>query len=128
MTSTTREASPAPPSWPSRGPAYDVPEDLPTEQCLDIAATILAALSYPLRMRIVLHLLHSEATGGQLSRTLGVNQPMLTHHLRHLRVAGVLQRRRFGNHVLYRATPSIVALIHATIACAQARIDRGVPG
>ncbi len=116
---------------PTTGEQMVPPHDqLPTDECLDVAATILEAMAYPLRIRIVLHLLQREATGTELSRLLDANRALLAHHLRHLRVAGVLQRRRVGNHVLYRTAPSMVGLVHATIACADAhvRVDRGMLG
>lgn len=101
-------------------------KQLPSDECIDIAAATLAALSYPLRLRIVLHLLHGEATGGDLSRTLGVDHTLLAHHLRRLRTAGIVHRRRIGNHVLYGTAPLAIDLIRSTIACAE--IQARAPG
>jgi DNA-binding transcriptional ArsR family regulator len=110
---------------PGTGQPAESPYDqLPSDECIEVAATILAAMSYPLRMRIVLHLLHQEATGADLSRTLGVDHTLLAHHLRHLRAAGILHRRRVGNHVSYGTSPPVIDVIRATIAYAEARANR----
>jgi ArsR family transcriptional regulator len=100
-------------------------EPFPSDDCVELSATILQALSYPLRMRIVLHLLEREATGGELAQKLRVNQTVLAHHLRHLRVAGLIQRRRIGNHVRYGAAPPVADVVRAAITCATDQQHRG---
>jgi hypothetical protein len=64
-------------STQEEGRAEPTRRQVPSEDCMDAAAAVLAALSYPLRLRIVAHLLHGEATGAVVSRTLGVD-----HHTR----------------------------------------------
>jgi DNA-binding transcriptional ArsR family regulator len=109
------------------GPSTDVraasaPDRFPSDECIEVAATMLAAMSYPLRMRIVLHLLHREATGKDLCRALGVDHALLAHHLRCLRTAGIVHRRRIGSHVLYGTTSPAADLVRATIAYAEERV------
>jgi DNA-binding transcriptional ArsR family regulator len=87
---------------------------------VETAAAILQALSLPLRLRIVLYVLEHEATAGDIGARLGASSPTMSHHLRHLRVAGVLQRRRDGNHVLYQAAPLVGELVRGAMACADA--------
>jgi DNA-binding transcriptional ArsR family regulator len=104
-------------------------DELSTEDAVVGAATVLQALSYPLRLRIVLHLLvWGEATGGQLSRELGVSHPLLAHHLRQLRLAGLIRRRRLGGQVAYHTIPATADLIRATVACANSTGHEGAAG
>ncbi len=92
-----------------------------TDERLEVAASILDAISYPLRLRIAICLIDREATGGELSDEFGTSYPALARHLRLLRVAGVLRRRRDGSHVWYATAPAAVDLIRAAIACADAQ-------
>jgi DNA-binding transcriptional ArsR family regulator len=105
---------------PTTGAPTESPHSqLPGDECIEAAANLLAAMSYPLRMRIVLYLLDREATGGDLSRALDVEHTLLAHHLRRLRTAGLIHRRRIGNHVRYGTASHAIDLIRAAIACAE---------
>lgn len=57
-----------------------------------------------LRLRILLALArHGEMTVTDLSRELRVSQPLVSFHLRPLRVLGLVQVRRSGREVYYSA-------------------------
>ncbi|MDG4782336.1 metalloregulator ArsR/SmtB family transcription factor [Micromonospora sp. WMMD961] len=84
-----------------------------TNEPIDTAAAVLQALASPIRLRIVLDVIDQEATAGELAERLGVGYTTLAKHLRHLRVAGLVRRRRSANHVRYVATPSAVLLVRA---------------
>jgi DNA-binding transcriptional ArsR family regulator len=82
---------------------------------IESAAAVLQALALPLRLRIVLEILDREATATELADRLGIAYATLAQHLRHLRVAGLLHRRRDGNHVRYTASPPATVLVHAIL-------------
>jgi DNA-binding transcriptional ArsR family regulator len=69
---------------------------------IDAAVTVLRAMAYEHRLRILLHLLHGEATAAALSAALVLDPTGLAHHLRHLRTARLIHRQRNGQHVRYR--------------------------
>ena len=66
-----------------------------------------------------------------LSEDLGASQPLISHHLRILREAGVVASRRFRYWTYYRLRPDALAAIGDTLdglgARAQARTRRPVP-
>lgn len=64
-----------------------------------------------MRIRLLDRLRDGEATVGDLSEALGASQQNVSKHLAVLTDAGILGRRRDGNHVLYRiADESVLAL------------------
>ena len=71
-------------------------------------AGVLRVLADPARLRI-LSLLQAqpsyEACVCHLTEFLGLGQPTVSHHLRVLFDAGLVQRERRGNWVYYRAVP-----------------------
>ncbi len=71
----------------------------------DRAATVLRALGDPVRLRIIWRL-RDEAAGelrvADLVDAFDLTQPTISHHLKVLFDAGLLQRRQEGNSVLYR--------------------------
>ena len=69
----------------------------------ELVARRFRALSDPTRLRILEHLRsHEEASVGELTETLGTSQQNVSKHLAVLTDAGVLGRRKEGNHVYYR--------------------------
>lgn len=71
-------------------------------------ATILKVLGEPARLRL-LSLIQAqpshEACVCHLTDALDLSQPTVSHHLRVLFEAGLLERERRGNWVYYRAVP-----------------------
>ena len=47
---------------------------------------------------------------------VGVSQPTVSHHLRKLREAGLLESERRGTWVYYRVTPGVLAVMAALVA------------
>jgi ArsR family transcriptional regulator, arsenate/arsenite/antimonite-responsive transcriptional repressor len=77
-------------------------------------AGVLKALADPARLRL-LSLIQSaqdgEATVGDLTASLGLSQPTVSHHLRILTEAGLLERDKRGVFAYYRLVPSAIAAI-----------------
>lgn len=68
----------------------------------DALASLCKAAADPLRLR-VLRLLRRDAMGvGELCEVLDVRQPALSHHLKRMSAAGLLDAQRDGNHIFYR--------------------------
>jgi ArsR family transcriptional regulator len=81
-------------------------------------AGVLRVLADPARLRI-LSLLQAqpsnEACVCHLTDFLGLGQPTVSHHLRVLFDAGLVQRERRGNWVYYRAVPGALAGVRAAL-------------
>jgi ArsR family transcriptional regulator len=75
-------------------------------------AAILKVLSEPARLRL-LSLIQAqpahEACVCHLTDALGLSQPTISHHLRVLFDAGLVDRERRGNWVYYRAIPGALS-------------------
>ncbi|SCL15385.1 ArsR family transcriptional regulator [Micromonospora inyonensis] len=77
-------------------------------------AGVLKAFADPARLRL-LSLIQSapegEASVSDLTAPLGLSQPTVSHHLRILTEAGLLEREKRGVWVYYRLVPSAIATI-----------------
>jgi ArsR family transcriptional regulator, arsenate/arsenite/antimonite-responsive transcriptional repressor len=85
-----------------------VREPLSAESARQLAAT-LKALSDPVRLRLLSVVAsHSggEACVCDLSAGIEVSQPTISHHLKVLRTAGLLNSERRGSWVYYRVNPA----------------------
>jgi ArsR family transcriptional regulator len=83
---------------------------LPTEQA-DLLVPVLKALAHPIRLRLVsLVASHpeGEACVCTISSGFNVSGPTISHHLRMLREAGVLDCQRRGTWVYYRTRPHVL--------------------
>ncbi len=72
-------------------------------------AALLRVLADPTRLDVVRRLLDGPLHVGALNSGLGINQSLLSHHLRVLRDAGLVEAQRDGKSVLYRVTPGRAA-------------------
>jgi ArsR family transcriptional regulator len=82
-------------------------EPLSMAAATELAAT-LKALSDPVRLRLLSVVAsHSggEACVCELSAGIDVSQPTISHHLKVLRTAGLLESERRGSWVYYRVIP-----------------------
>lgn len=73
----------------------------------DLASTF-AALGDPVRLRIVSMLATAEggaACGCDMETPLGLSQPTVSHHLKILREAGLIEGNRQGRWVFYSIVP-----------------------
>jgi ArsR family transcriptional regulator len=74
----------------------------------DDMAPVLAALGDPVRLRIISMLAaapNGAACGCDLEEPLGLSQPTVSHHLKILREAGLVEGRREGRWVYYSVVP-----------------------
>ena len=69
------------------------------------AASTLKALAEPMRWRIVELLADEELCVCHLVEDLGVPQPLVSHHLRVLRDAGLVESERYRYWTYYRLRP-----------------------
>ena len=72
------------------------------DELADLIARRFRVLGEPMRIRLLDRLREGEATVGALSQSLGASQQNVSKHLAVLAEAGILGRRKQGNHVLYR--------------------------
>ena len=57
------------------------------------------------RLRIVRRLAAGEASMGELIAHVGLSQPLVSHHLKRLRVAGLVETRRVGRETVATLRP-----------------------
>lgn len=79
-------------------------------------ATLLKALSNPVRLQIVHGLLTTGCHNvGCMEARTGMSQSCISQHLQKLRAAGVVAAERSGNEVYYRAASKEVAALVAAL-------------
>jgi DNA-binding transcriptional ArsR family regulator len=72
-----------------------------------VCAERLQLLADPTRLAVVRRLLSGPRTVGEMQRALGVEQSLLSHHLRVLRDAGLVAGDRQGRAVRYRLAAGV---------------------
>jgi len=82
-------------------------------------AAMMRVLADPTRLGVVRLLLDQPRRVGELETRLGVDQSLLSHHLKVMRDAGFVLGDRDGRAVLYRLSPSL------TCASRREAIDLG---
>ena len=75
----------------------------------DTVASTLDKLSDGTRLRIFWLLCHYEGCVNNISSIMGMSSPAVSHHLRSLKEAGLIQSRREGKEVYYKAVDSPAA-------------------
>lgn len=68
---------------------------------------MLKVLADETRLAVVEQLLGGPKNVGQINERLGVEQSLLSHHLKVLREAGLVVSQRTGKAVLYRLAPEV---------------------
>jgi ArsR family transcriptional regulator len=91
--------------------AVDVDVELPVA---------LKAAAEPLRWRILNALAHEELCVCHLTDDLDVAQPLISHHLRVLRDAGLVESEKWRYWTYYRLNPSAVAAVGDRLAAIAA--------
>lgn len=87
-----------------------------TEADATTAATLLKALADPIRLRLYSRISASaEPICVCDISDVGVSQPTVSHHLRKLRDAGLIECERRGTWVYYWAVPETLAPIRSLI-------------
>ncbi len=70
-------------------------------------AKVLKVLADETRLAVIEQLLSGPMHVGQINASLGVEQTLLSHHLRVLRDARLVASRRDGKHVVYSLAKSV---------------------
>ncbi len=76
---------------------------------LDHLAGLFRILAEPNRVRILYLLMQRETCVCELLPELGISQPLLSHHLRTLAEAGLVQPRRQAQRIFYSVVPETLA-------------------
>jgi ArsR family transcriptional regulator, arsenate/arsenite/antimonite-responsive transcriptional repressor len=80
-------------------------------------AAAFKVLGDPARLRLLIAATpHGEACVCELIEPLGLSQPTVSHHLRLLYEAGLLDRERRGTWVYYRVVPERVETLRAVLS------------
>lgn len=90
---------------------------------MDVRAETLRAIAEPLRCRIVELLAEEELCVCHLVEQLEVPQPLVSHHLRALREAGLVESERFRYWTYYRLRPEALSRLADDL---RDLADRGV--
>ncbi|MEU4697419.1 ArsR/SmtB family transcription factor [Nonomuraea dietziae] len=91
-------------------------QEQPSSAQVETAVEAFRMLSDATRLRLMWLLSSSEYDVGSLAQALDVARPSVSQHLAKLRLAGLVETRREGRRVLYRARDSHVrALIHEAL-------------
>lgn len=84
----------------------------------DRYATLFKVLAEPVRLQLLSQL----AAGGcgpvsvnELTGMLGLSQPTISHHLKKLTEAGLLERSREGRSVIHRVRPELFAELRTVL-------------
>ena len=94
-----------------------MPVDVDADAAVDEAPVVaLRAVAEPLRWRIVELLAAEELCVCHLVEALDVAQPLVSHHLRVLRDAGLVETERHRYWTYYRLRPEALGAIGRTIA------------
>ncbi|MCX6526802.1 MAG: metalloregulator ArsR/SmtB family transcription factor [Actinobacteria bacterium] len=79
-----------------------------------VIASVCSALSDPVRLRLFDLVRRAGAAGVcscDLTEPLDRSQPTISHHLKVLREAGLVESRRDGTWIWYSATPEVFAVV-----------------
>ena len=89
---------------------------LPESSSFEPVAQVFKHLSDAARCRIFLLLCHSEECVLNIAAIMEMSSPAVAHHLRLLKVAGLVTSRRVGKEVFYRAADTeLVRAMHRMI-------------
>ena len=100
-----------------------IPHPLP-EDLADLIARRFRALGEPLRVRMLDLLRDGELSVNELAERLGAGQQNVSKHLSVLVDAGMLARRKQGNHVYYRiADEGVFALCEQVCGSLQSQLS-----
>lgn len=85
---------------------------------------VVKALAEPLRWRIVELLAEEELCVCHLVDELGVAQPLVSHHLKALRAAGLVTSTRYRQWVYYRLQPDGLEALTARLVHLRSQAGR----
>jgi len=87
-------------------------------------AGLFRALADPARLRLLSLIAAqpgAEACACHFTERMRLSQPTVSHHLKVLREAGLLERERRGSWLYYRVLPECLAVVSAAVSPAAAR-------
>jgi len=96
---------------------------MPSDSCADR----LKVLADRTRLDVLLQLLAGPRQVGEINDELGIDPSLLSHHLRVLREAGLVESERAGKAVRYRLAPGIgkgARRRALDLGCCSLRFDR----
>ena len=79
------------------------------------AARLMEMLSQPVRLKILCSLMEGEWSVVKLADEVGLSQPALSHHLKKLRDAGLVQTRRDAQTIYYSLRGTQVEAVLETL-------------
>jgi DNA-binding transcriptional ArsR family regulator len=95
-----------------------------SEPLVELIAQRFRVIGEPMRIRLLDHLRDAEAGVQELADAVGASQQNVSKHLGVLHSAGVVQRRRDGNRVLYAiADDSVFALCETVCGGLQRQLS-----
>ena len=100
---------------PYRSPNRSMTADKQTQPC----ASRLKVLADETRLSVVRQLFDGPKHVGTINQAIGIDQSLLSHHLRVLRDAGLVEAERDGKAVLYRLAEGV------EVAGANEAVDLG---
>ena len=115
------------PATPRRSCA-PIATKVPTARQAETLSRQFAALSDPVRLRLVSLLATAEAgatAACDLVAPLGKSQPTVSHHLKILLDAGLVTAVRQGRHVWYAADPTALERLRSTLGVEPVIASRG---
>jgi len=89
------------------------------EEDAETLAAALQALADPARLRLLSLIAScpgSEACGCDLTTPVGLSQPTVSHHLKVLHEAGLLERERRGKWVYFKVRPEPLASLRSALS------------
>lgn len=88
----------------------------PVEEIFENSSRLISLISDTTRLKIMWLLCHTEVCVAEIANTIEMTSPAVSHHLRILKDAGVIQSRKVGKEVRYKIADGNEAnLIHAII-------------
>lgn len=85
------------------------------EPKMNEAAALMTMLSQPARLRILCTLLEGERSVLELAQLCQMSQPAMSHHLKKLRDANLVQTRRSAQTIHYSLKGSEVKVVMQTL-------------
>lgn len=82
---------------------------------IDEAASLMEMLSKPARLQILCILLEGEQSVTQLADAVQLSQPAMSHHLKKLKFADLVQTRREAQTIYYSLKGNEVATVLETL-------------
>ncbi len=80
------------------------------------AAKLMEMLSQPVRLRLMCILLSGEQSVLSLASSAGLSQPAMSHHLKKLRDADLVETRRVGQTIFYSVkspeAEQVISVLH----------------